>query len=299
MRMAAMTSTAGLPPPRSGGCIAESLKYAFGETRPDRGDGLAWRRRFVRRAALRTGERGVKLDRDGVVWCLGMYASGSTWLFNALLKVAAAIAPDLPRASRFVASQGDVGVLRGERRLLLVKSHETDEPAAARLLAEADLVFISIRDPRDGVASVMDYQKRDFAMGLDLTEKAARLCQRLVADKRSLLLRYEAGFVDDPTTLDRLAARLGRALPPGERARIFAETRRPAVERFIAGMDKLPGVLWHPPTGDRLDPVTHWHSHHANRTGEIGRWRRVLTAEQARAVNERMADWMTAFTYRV
>lgn len=240
----------------------------------------------------------MRLDRDAVVWCVGMYASGSTWLFNALLKVAGAVAPDLPQATLFVASNADVGRLRDGRRLLVVKSHETDEAACETLLAGADAVFVSIRDPRDGVASVIDYQKRPFESALDLTEKAARMCRLLAADKRTLLLRYEAGFVDDPATLDRLAARLGCALPRAERTRIFDETRRSAVEKYIAGLDRLPGVLWHPPTGDRLDPVTHWHSHHANRTGEIGRWRRALTAEQGRLVSERLAEWMTAFGYR-
>ena len=133
----------------------------------------------------------------GIVWGLGMYASGSTWLFNVLLKLAEMLAPDLPRESRFVAYASDVGALRPAPRLLLVKSHETDAPAEAALAEAADLIVISIRDPLDVVASVMQYQKKVFAEALDLTEKSALQCARYAADPRAMMLRYEAGFVDN------------------------------------------------------------------------------------------------------
>jgi hypothetical protein len=92
---------------------------------------------------------------------------------------------------------------------------------------------------------------------LDLAELSALQCARMAGDPRTLLLRYEAGFVDDPVTLDRLAASLGGALPAAERSRIFAATRRREVERLIATLPGRPGVLIHKPTGDLLDPATH------------------------------------------
>jgi hypothetical protein len=105
--------------------------------------------------------------------------------------------------------------------------------------------------------------------------------------------------VDDPATLDKLAARLGVVLAVADRTRIFAATRRREVERHIAGMAKTPGVLIHRESGDLLDPATHWHSHHANRTGEVGRWRRALTAAQVQAVQARLAPWLAAQLYPV
>ena len=129
------------------------------------------------------------IQNGGLVWGLGMYASGSTWLFNVLLKLAEAVAPDLPREGRFVASLSDVGDPRPTGRLLLVKSHETDAAAEAALTGAANLIVVSIRDPLDVVASVMQYQKRDFAEALDLTEKSARLCARVaIMDSGRVLL---------------------------------------------------------------------------------------------------------------
>ncbi|HUD59661.1 MAG TPA: hypothetical protein VMQ99_09180 [Acetobacteraceae bacterium] len=37
-----------------------------------------------------------------MLWCLGMYASGSTWAFNAAMKVAAIVVPRTPAVGRFV-----------------------------------------------------------------------------------------------------------------------------------------------------------------------------------------------------
>jgi hypothetical protein len=228
-----------------------------------------------------------------------MYASGSTWLFNSLRKLAETVAPELPVESRFVAYAHDVGNPPPPGRLLLVKSHETDEAAEAALAAAADLVVVSIRDPFDVVASVMQYQRKSFADALDLTAKSALQCERLAGDKRAVLLRYEAGFVDDPATLDRLAASLGAGLAAEQRQALFEATRRHVIERHIAGMARKPGVLINKESGDLLDPGTHWHSHHANRTGEVGRWRRALSGSQIAEVREALAPWLARNFYAV
>ncbi len=233
------------------------------------------------------------------MWGLGMCSSGSTWLFNVMLKLAESLAPELPREGRFVADVVDAGGLRPVRRLLVVKSHETDAPAEALLAEAADFIAVSIRNPLDVVASMMQYQQRVFEDALNLTVQTAELCARMATDQRALLLRYEAGFIDDPVTLDRLAVRLGRVLPVGERSRIFAETRRREIEKYIAGMARKPGILINRVNGDLLDPSTHWHSHHANRTGEVGRWRRILTPEQVGEVQTRLGGWMEANCYPV
>ncbi len=237
------------------------------------------------------------IQNGGIVWGLGMCASGSTWLFNVMLKLAESLAPGLPREGRFAEGEADVGDLRPARRLLVVKSHEIDAPTEVLLAEASDFIAMSIRDPLDVVASMMQYQKRIFEDALNLTVRTAELCARMATDKRTLLLRYESGFIDDPVTLDRLAIRLGRVLPVVERSRIFAATRRREIERYIAGMARRPDVLIHRENGDLLDPATHWHSHHANRTGEVGRWRWTLTPAQAREVQRQLRSWMEANLY--
>ena len=40
-------------------------------------------------------------DPPRLIWCLGMYASGSTWLYNAAREVAAVLYPGSRAAGRF------------------------------------------------------------------------------------------------------------------------------------------------------------------------------------------------------
>jgi hypothetical protein len=231
------------------------------------------------------------------IWCLGMYGSASTWLFNVVLEIARALHPDRPVAGGFVFTLANLEMVHGRAGLAIIKSHETEAAAADELGRLADIIFVSIRDPRDAVVSLMTSQGHGFDKALQLAEASARLCGRFARDPRAALLRYESGFVDDPGALALIAARLGGTLAPQEQARIFAETRRAAIERYIAGIDKMPATLWSRRTGDYLDPATHWHRHHANRTGEIGRWRRVLSAGQTAIIDANLSDWTAEFDY--
>jgi hypothetical protein len=231
-------------------------------------------------------------------WCLGMYASGSTWVFNATMKVAATVVPQTPVFGCFVTRNEELDFLADRSRLPIVKSHDTDEAAAVTLAQRADAVLISIRDPRDCVTSLMLYQHYGFANALASIERTARFCARFVSHPGAMLLRYESGFIDDPMTLDLIAASLRGRLAVDDRARIFAETRRPAIEAHIARLEVLPTTLRDQRSGDMVDTATQWHTHHADRTGEVGRWRHTLTLQQVAAIEQRMQDWMAAFGYR-
>lgn len=232
-----------------------------------------------------------------MLWCLGMYASGSTWVFNAALKIAAIVAPAKPAIGRFVVAHHELDLLQDSTHLAIIKSHDTDEAAATELARLADGVLLSIRDPRDCVTSLMLYQRYRFADALASVERTARYCARFVAHPKVSVLRYESGFIDDIATLDLIARSLGGELTSADRLQIFAETRRPAIEAFIARLDALPTALRHEASGDVVDTATQWHTHHADRTGEVGRWRSMLTAQQIAAIEQRMQDWMAAFGY--
>jgi len=43
---------------------------------------------------------------------------------------------------------------------------------------------------------------------------------------------------------------------------------------------------------------TQWHTHHVNRTGEVGRWRHTLDPAQATEVQRRLGPWMERFGYQ-
>jgi len=216
-----------------------------------------------------------------VVWCLGMYASASTWLFNVVRQMAAARGPVL---TYFVSDT--INEASFERSgLHIIKSHEIKGAAALNWLERrTEKIFVTIRDPRDAVASLIMYHGYTFERALAHVDQAARLCVRFAADGRSIFWPYESGFFEQPDRVRQIAAHLGWQITESECDEIFSAMRRENVEAYIAKLPQMSGVLQDRVSGDMLDPQTHWHTHHAGRNGEVGRWKHSLTAEQVAAV---------------
>jgi hypothetical protein len=225
-----------------------------------------------------------------------MRSSGSTWIFNVVRKLAELLHPDWPIVGPYVVRGVELPPLDTPCRTIIVKTHQTDDLAMAKLAEHANAICVSIRDPRDCVASLVRYHAMDFAAALAQVGQDARYCLRIATHPRASLFRYEARFPDVPATVERIASTFGVVLPPAERDRIFAETRRPVIEAFIQQLDQLPRAL-RPAPDDLVDPVTKWHRHHANRSGEIGRWNRELTTWQVAQIVGDLGDWMDSFGY--
>jgi hypothetical protein len=224
------------------------------------------------------------------IWCIGLYASASTWLFNALRQTAA-IAHKGNVKTHFFSGTGNFAGFDAPGALNIVKSHEIrDDATVAELARRSDKIFVTLRDPRDAVTSLMLYHGYNFTRALDYVNDAARLCVRFSADPRTLMMTYESEFFDESATMAKIAAHAGLNIPPAEATKIFNGLKREAVEKYIAGLPKMPGILQDRVSGDRLDPKTHWHTHHSGRSGEIGRWRRQLTPDQVSEVEQRLAD---------
>jgi hypothetical protein len=232
-------------------------------------------------------------------WCAGMYASGSTWAYNVMRGIAACLYPDRPVKGRFVNVLTDLDGLDDAAFVHVVKSHDLAEEVATALLRHVGRIVVTIRDPRDAVTSLMLYQRYPFDLALATIAKSGRFVAGVASDPRALLLRYEAGFTDDAATLDRIAAWFGATLPAAARDRLFAQHRRAAIEGVIATLEALPQAQRDARSGDIFDPETQWHRHHAGRSGEVGRWRRMLMPWQATAIEQEMRAWMARFDYAV
>jgi hypothetical protein len=219
-----------------------------------------------------------------MIWCLGMYASASTWLLNAVRKIQVESGQkDL--AIQFVRESVHPDMLDGKHAVSVIKSHEIiDETTLLAIAGRSDTILMSIRDPLDAVASVMEYQKVPFARALELVKLSSALCLDFIKDRRTSCFVYETKFFDDPATVPSLARLMGVSLSPEAARDIFKRLRRSAVEKFIKGLPQQKGVLRDLVSGDYLDPVTQWHTHHAGRSGEIGRWRQKLSQNEARAI---------------
>ena len=231
-------------------------------------------------------------------WCLGMYASASTWTFNVVQQIAATLIPAEPVLPLFVAEEMPSPEATAGRTVV-AKTHGA--PAFEQLARQATAIIISIRDPRDAIASLLTHNKPPFEVALNVTAATARMCSRFMTDPRAVMLRFEDRFFDDPTTVGRIAAKFPGVLPAADSARIFAALRREAVDAFIANLAAVPSAVTQLDTVtgqmDTYDPLTGWHTHHAGRRAEIGRWWHELTQAQVDAIEQRLGDWMQRFGY--
>jgi hypothetical protein len=212
-------------------------------------------------------------------------------------KLAAVLVPDCPVVPHFVNDSLDR--LDPSAGTLVVKSHATT--VAEELARRARAIIITIRDPRDSLASMMAHNNVPLEIALNVISASARLCARYASHERAMLLRFDDRFFDDPATIRKLASLFDGALSDADARRIFSEMRREEVERFIAAMDERPTVTTYfneiIGADDTLDEITGWHKHHAGRRGEDGRWRRELAASEVAAIELRLRKWMERFGY--
>ncbi len=231
-----------------------------------------------------------------VLWCQGMFASGSTWLYNVALLVAAELDPLRPVQGRFVFGPADALGLSEPGIRHVVKAHQARD-GVERIASTADAVLVTVRDPRDAVVSLMRYQGFSFNRALLNVRLAAEACLLLGALPQAVTLHYERCFIDDPATIDGIAGHMGGRIAPARRDAIFRDTRRSAIEALIAQLPERPTTIVDG-DGDLYDRVSHWHRHHAGRDGVSGRWRRLLYPAQIQGIETALGDWMALFGYR-
>lgn len=232
-----------------------------------------------------------------VLWCQGMFASGSTWLYNVALAVASDLDRSRPVEGRFVFGVPDLLGLGRPGVQHVVKAHQAP-PGVDEIATRADAILVTLRDPRDAVVSLMQHQGFSFFQALLNVRYAAEACLLLAATPQAVTLHYENGFVDDPATIDGIGRLLGGTLSRSRRDELFRATRRDRVEAYISGLEQQPGTIVDQ-DGDVYDLATHWHKHHAGRTGEIGRWRRLLYPVQVAGIEATLGGWMDSFGYRL
>lgn len=232
-------------------------------------------------------------------WCLGMYASASTWLFNIARAIAETANLQGGYASGFVQSMSDIERMSGldSVRVAVVKSHETYEGADDWLAPRASSILVTIRDPRDAVASIMRNQKYDFETAIEAATRSANTCARQMSDPRALVLRFEDNFTTGTNTIHRVASAMGYDIAQDAADRIHNSHTRAAVEAKIFELGRSSRILRQVGGPDYLDPETHWHLHHANRDGRIGVWRSAFGNSEVAQIQSRLGPLMEQLNY--
>jgi hypothetical protein len=155
-------------------------------------------------------------------------------------------------------------------------------------------VFLTVREPRDAIASLMLRFHHRFDGALAEVGAGSRRMVELRTLK-PFVLRYERRFFDDEATVASVAARLGIKVSADVRRAIHRSLRRDAVKAKIEGLARK-GVFGRKRDPDRFDPATHWHPGHVG-DGTSGKYPAVLSPRQERAVLAATRQYCSAFGY--
>ena len=234
-------------------------------------------------------------DTQRSVMCAGMFSSGSTWAFNVVVQLLCRAHP----SSRVVpVCADDFGVEQEAVTInadwLVFKTHMPS--AAMRMLSRLGRfpIILSIRDPRDAVASLMQRFSIPFDRAFEMVVACSSALIRLT-DLPHILLRYEDGFTETEKSIADIAQYLGMQLPIEQEGGVFAALTPSAVRATIADLQARDAIVGVEPA-NAFDPETLWHPGHVG-DRRIGKWKELLTAAQAARVRYASKDFCSAFGY--
>lgn len=246
--------------------------------------------------------RSAKTASARIVLCAGLKSSGSTWLYNAVTQLleasgvsgTGATLPILP----FYADKISKFPVEAERSsVLVIKTHRPSDALEFAAHSAHARVLITVREPRDAIASLMQRFSHRFEPCLkEVSTNAARLVD-LFRNEEGAVLRYEDRFYERSETLESLAHRLDLRVSKTELRRIFSSLTATNVEERISALSKM-GAFGTCPTPDSFDTRTQWHPGHIG-DRRIGKYGAVLTPSRQQRVLRAMRDYCAVFGYEM
>ncbi|MDE1146236.1 MAG: sulfotransferase domain-containing protein [Azospirillaceae bacterium] len=213
-----------------------------------------------------------------------MPGSASTWSFNVVRALLAHVHGDDGFKSDYRNNLDHyVGIGQKAERPLVLKTHHPDSMTQLRLAHEDIPIVITIRDPRDCVASLMQRFGQPFNDAFAYVLRSVRRIQPcIVRGRRTMVLRYEEDFHNDPASVARIADLIGVDAPPAVLARIHEQLLTRTIRKTLAELEESGRFVENAGTQakpDLFDPVTHWHKSHIG-DGAIGKYRTLPEQSQ-------------------
>jgi hypothetical protein len=216
--------------------------------------------------------------------------SGSTWVYNVARHLLAQ--SNRPHTALFTDSFNQLPA-EEKTRLFLVKSHTADDELRSASTQSSLPMLISVRDPRDAIASAIAFTSARFEVMLDLVCASAEVISRCLDYSGAIVFRYEDGFIGQFDTIERIAAALDipddGALFKGIQEDLRVDVVRSKIERLIEA-----GHFGPVPDSSKFDPVSHWHPSHIA-DGRIGKYKDLLAADQVAVIEDRLSGFMSVF----
>jgi hypothetical protein len=235
-----------------------------------------------------------------IVLCAGLKSSASTWLYNAAIQLCEAKARKArgsrPRVLPFYAETVEQFPSGSERGgVLVVKTHIPSASLIFLARFVRGTVFLSVREPRDSVASLMQRFGHGFQPCVEEVAAGGARMVELARIARPFILRYEDRFFERPQTIARLATQLGLVFPKAAAEKIFQSLSAENVRKTIDALADR-GTFGVRPDPDRFHSKTHWHPGHVG-DGKTGKYAEILSRDMQRTVLEAMHEYCLAFGY--
>lgn len=231
-----------------------------------------------------------------LVVCAGVYRSGSTWAYNMVKAIINAAIPSARIAGRFAENVDEFDLSGTEHfDLVVLKAHP--QPSLLSLIEFLEPpVILSVRDPRDCVASWLEMLGEEFDTFQPRLMRSCCAALRLVEHRNTLTVRYEDGATGNAQTLKSIADHLGLRIDQNSSAQLLARLSPEAVKEQIRSLASA-GRL---DAGARLigDPQTLWLPAHVG-DGKTGKYQQKLTVDQIRSVNCWARSYCEAFGYEI
>lgn len=216
-----------------------------------------------------------------VILCMGLKSSGSTWLYNVVIQLLKEKYDG--GVTAFYADNFAMFPTDTERaRIVVIKAHEPSRSLVYLTRLTRGQMFLTLREPRDSIASLMQRFEHGFDGALKETARHAARIAELDTEEEMTTYRYEDGFFDRFETVGDIANALGIKVGKAAQMRIFQSLTRDEVRQKIGKLKKT-GKFGKKPDANSFDTETQWHPGHVG-DGKIGKFSGVLSPAQQKKV---------------
>jgi len=242
---------------------------------------------------------------ERTVFCVGIYGSASTWVYNVCRQLMIASNPgdrvatlyaDTPFSQPHPDLWTGPPIHNDHWDAAVIKMHEGSPEAFAAIQSGAVTCIISVRDPRDAVVSVMQRFKWNFDVAFDHVSNSLRFVDSILQAESSLVLRYEDLYMCEPQSIVRIAAHLHIDVGEREVMEIFSRLSPVSIDSITRHYTTNDEAISVDTAGRLYDKTTHWHQQHHG-DGSVGKWHKYLHRRERKLIREACWKEMTRLGY--
>jgi len=240
--------------------------------------------------------------RVPLILCTGMLRSGSTWAYNVCRVMAQFSAGKEGQvACGYVTLEQLEEYLRGKDGkagcLTVLKTHGVGQRARKMITRGEAKAVCTYRDPRDCVASMMSFAHEAFEVAVERVRAGLEMMDAAYTRQgQTLFIRYEDMIADRVAQIRKIAAHLEMVFDEKVLKRIDEVTGIEHSKEVCQELRGRPADQVYNLMNHRVDPQTWLHDNHIQ-SGEAGRFRSELRAEQIGALERAYGSWLDRLGY--